>query len=457
MNKFKKYGLLIFITIFMCSCEKWIDTDLNTDPSNPEDVPMNLLLSSSQVAIAYQVGGDISRPQAMWMQQLAGVDRQSLAHERYTFTESDINNTWRWGFYSGPLMNLNVLMKKAAELNAPHYAGVAKVLNAYSLGVMTDVWNDMPYSEAFLGDKNFTPKFDKQSDIYNSIISLLDAAIIDLSSTTPLIALKGDVIYGNSAAKWKKAAYSIKVRATLHLSKVNGYAPVITALNAGTCFESNADDFQVKFGTNALESAPYFQFQEQRGDIRVGKLLVDTMNSMNDPRRDKYFTKVGVGGNFVGSGPGEGLTGASNVGTYHGSNNSPVELMSYIELKFIEAEAKFETGDAPGAATAFNLAVKASLSKMSITDTVYANLYAKETGSSLTKGKIMLQKYIALYLQPEVWSDWRRTNWITFKLPANASKNQVPRRYPYAASEKQYNAANVPAITILDRVWWDKP
>jgi hypothetical protein len=41
---------------------------------------------------------------------------------------------------------------------------------------MTDIWGDIPYSEANQGTDNFTPKYDRQQDVYNGLFADLTAA-----------------------------------------------------------------------------------------------------------------------------------------------------------------------------------------------------------------------------------------------------------------------------------------
>jgi hypothetical protein len=458
-----KIGLVVMLAFAVSSCEKWIDPAINIDPNNPADVTMNLLLAPAQADLAYQFGGDFSYPAWMWTQQMSGVNRQSLTYDRYNYTESDVNNVWRWGMYSDPMMNLQIIIRKAEETESPHYAGVAKVLTAYALMNMTDVWNDIPYSEAFQGADNLKPKFDKQEDIYATIKTLLDEAILDLASTTNKIPLKGDMIYANSTAKWLKAAYSLHCRRALHLSVRNGYADVLTALNDAQTkgFAANADDLEFKFGTTALSSHPLFQFIEQRDDQALSKYVVNALTATTDPRLPVYVAKDGSN-NYSGSGPGEGVSAASRPGTYFASRNSPVPFMSYVELLFIGAEALFQTSNAAGAALAYNAGVAASLQKYGVTDAAWLAANANETAGTITLKKIMEAKYLALYLQFETFNDFRRHNNIYGLLPAqnNVTNGVLPTRYPYPTSERSYNGANLPAYTnptqpLLDKVWWD--
>jgi len=458
LNIIKRIGLLLLVAVVISSCEKWIDTEINTNPNNPSDVTLPLLLPSTQAAIAYTYGGDMTRYQGMWMQHLSGVARQSLGTDRFNVLESDVNNLWNT-LYGGALINLQVLMEKAEKENAKHYLGIGKVLTAFAMMNITAVWGDVPYSDAFRGAEGvLKAKYDTQEQVYAAINQLLDEAIVVLGEVNPTgVPVPGaaDLIFAGDAAKWQKAARSLKVRAALHLSKRNGMGPVQSALSAGTLMESAADDFQFAFAAPASQWNPRYQFDNDRGDIRVGARVVNFMTSTNDPRMAGYFAPT-ADGEFVGSPPGAGLEAASFIGPAYASQASPVFFMNYFEVKFIEAEAYFGP-DNSRAASAYNDGVKASLAKHGISDPDWEAIYANESAATISLQKIMEGKYVAMFLSLESWADWRRTNLPTLGLPQQNALTETPRRYLYPLDENLYNKQNVPAgQTATSRVWWDQ-
>jgi hypothetical protein len=89
----------------------------------------------------------------------------------------------------------------------------------------------------------------------------------------------------------------------------------------------------------------------------------------------------------------------------------------------------------------------------------------------------MEQKYIAMFLNPESWTDMRRYDFnpviypnLTFPAGANPEAGgQFPRRLLPGATEVLYNSANLQAMTGQDgtinglnprfftqKVWWDQ-
>ena len=69
--------------------------------------------------------------------------------------------------------------------------------------------------------------------------------------------------------------------------------------------------------------------------------------------------------------------------------------------------------------------------------------------------KVSLQEYIALYLNPEAWTLWRRTGEPA--LTPVAGTNGIPRRYLYPQTELSLNSANAPQSTLYSpKIFWDK-
>jgi hypothetical protein len=135
--------------------------------------------------------------------------------------------------------------------------------------------------------------------------------------------------------------------------------------------------------------------------------------------------------------------------------------MTYHELKFIEAEAKFLTGDegwmySLGEAIAANFAwqgVDVGLAQ----DYILNNVVPRLTPGNELK-EIITQKYIAFYEfeATEAYNDYRRTGFPTMHNPNNlTATGGFVNRFPFAISEVSSNSANVPLIDVFkDKIWW---
>lgn len=459
INKLIVKNLAVVLTLLLIStsCSDWIDHDLNIDPDAPTDVSMNLILPAVQQSMGYHlVGNNTVRTNNIWMQQFDGVDRQSYTEARYQLTPADVNNVWN-SIYVEMLQNLTVIIEKGKTTGkeSPNFVGVAEVLTATTLGITTDLFGDIPYTEANKGADALKPKYDTQQVIYNNIFTLLDDAVVNLNKTANTFAVSGDVIYGGNVTKWKKAANSIKARHLLQLSKKNGNAAYTAALAAvANGFTSNADDFLVPWET--ANKNPINQFMTQRGDIRMGATLVNMLKANNDPRL-AFYAEKDAAGNYTGSVAGSQNAAASKPGTYNAKEDSKTILMTYSELKFIEAECLLmkTPSDPAGAQIAYEAAVAASVLRVTgAANTAW--LAANINGVPVTLQKIIEQKYIAGYSTNQPYADYRRTGFPVLNLAVGAVIPAIPTRFPYAQDELDYNTANVPAVTISGKVWWNQ-
>jgi hypothetical protein len=446
---------ILLIVVMFCSCEKWIDPDMNVDPNNPTDVAMAQLIAPVEANLAYIVGGEIARWNCVWMQQIAGLQSQSADDDIYNVAEANFTNAWSYNLYAPGMINTKVIMDKAVATKSPHYAGIAKVLMAYHLGVTTDEWGDIPYSDALKGSKyEFKPKYDTQEKIYTTIFTLLNEAISDLDSPSSLFSPDAeDLIYTGDLSKWKKAAYALKARYSLHLSKRKGATAYSDALSAvANSFTSNDDDFKFVFGAAYTNSNPIYQSEQERpGYYSASSTYMNMLSATDDPRQSLYFDGT------IGSDPGEPNSDAAIIGTNYASSESPVYLISYAEIKFIEAEARFKLNAAdPLAVTAYNDGLKASLQREGVYGTGIWFDANKITSANITLEKIMNQKYLSSFLQIETWTDWRRTGYPSLQLATGAVTSEIPRRLLYPDDERLYNGDNMPAgLTITNHVWWD--
>ncbi len=448
-NKIIYLLLLVLVTGTMSSCKKYFldknGKDINIDPNNPSDVTPGVLLASAQGHLAYAQGGDISRYTSIFTQQVAGVSRQAAVYNGYTVTEQDVSNVWTLNLYGGPMEDLKILIDKSVEKKYRRYEGIGKVMMAYSLGLTTDLWGDVPYTEAFLGNDNLNPKYDTQASIYTNLQKMLDEAIVALNDPNPgAVTPNGttDLMFGGSATSWIHFANALKARYYLHLSKVDpaNYTNIINLLTAqaGNMMQDNSDDAGFAFAGGATSANPWFQFYDQRGDIIVAGVMADYMTSHDDSTvRWPFYTDQNDG----------------YMGTY-GQATSTVPFMTYEEQKFIEAEAKFKTGDLAGAATAYNDAVGANVAK--VTGAAAPAAMVSDSATSISMDKIMMQKYIALFTNPEAWTDIRRTGIPAIAPPAGAVLTAMPRSFLYPESEQLYNTSAPKNTTMLRKVWWDK-
>ena len=441
-------GVVVILSISLAGCN-WIDPDMNIDPDQPSDVPMQYLVPSIEASMGYVVGGNTAvRTTNIWMQFFDGVDRQSLTEGRYQLNSADVNDLWE-NLYAQAMMDCNDLIRKAGEKNSPHYAGLAKVFMATGLGTLTNLFGDMPYGEAFLGGEgNLQPAFETQQAIYGHIDRLLTEAIADLGSTENAVALESDVVFDGNTDMWIKAAYALRARYKLNLGE---YAAASSDVNKA--FGANGDDFMVPFQPTTAGSNPIFQFMRDRTDIRMSSTFVDELIDTGDPRL-AFYIGPDVSGGFTGSVPGSENSSASHPGPYAAAADAPVNIATFAEMNFIKAECLFQTGDKAGSLAAYQAGITASLLKVTgDTDSTYmADYVNNETTGSLTMQKIIEQKYKAMYATVVPYDDWRRTGFPALVDVIGATK-ATPVRYPYPQSEITYNPNCPVGVNLSDKLW----
>jgi hypothetical protein len=473
--RFKFIGVLLLVALVLGSCKKWIDTGMNANPDAPKDVPMASLVPAIEANMAYTLigGNDYSRVTSQWMQYYMGIARQSQGESNYIWHDGDVDNVWNTA-YSGIMENIVILTSKARAAKDNMNLGIADVLMAESLGFVTDIWGDVPFSQAFQGLGQLNTPFDKQQDLYTKIFSLLTEAIASFQAT-PLVYEIGDLIYPNAngdpvaqGAAWLKAAYGMQARYQLHLCKIDPtyWSKALASINAGA-LASNGDDMQFAFGSGVGQQNPLFQFMDQRGDIAMDSGFMVMLGNKRfgkwyDPRDSVYAAKGPDTSNLY-QGAGWGSTGenASAPGSTVASPNSAVQFLDYTEILFIKAECEYKANAAdPQVKTDLVNGVTASLNKWGVFSAAYITAYSAVVDTmtvSLYK-EIMTQKYIALYNQAETFNDWRRTENLIGLSPnptTSAVENIIPRRFPYSLGEKSYNSHTPMNVTMWERVWWD--
>jgi Starch-binding associating with outer membrane/Susd and RagB outer membrane lipoprotein len=419
--------------------------DVNVDPNAPNDASPAALLLSAETRLVYTIGGDIARFSSLYTQQTEGFARQFQVYYTYGVLSGDVNTMWD-NLYSGTLADLKLLQTKADAGNFNMYGGIARALQAHALMMIADYFGDAPFSTGFAVEKQLQPTYDTQAQLYTTIIALLNDARTKFAATPgSLVPTTTDIIYGGSAAKWIKYCNVLSARAYLHQGKLDAgnYAKALAELAKGG-FASSADDARFGFsgGGAGVGDAPWAQFNSQRaGDIIPGKPHKALLTSLNDPRAASYSATMNASHPI--------FTPTQSVG-----------ILTFTEQKFIEAECRLKqtTPDTAAARTAMLAGIQSSFTeaKVATADVAYKTYIAQTAvnpkTAPVTLKEVMTQKYLALYTDPEVFNDWRRTN-IPALTPAAGS--DIPRRMPYPQSELDLNGNTPKGVTIFGRVGWD--
>lgn len=476
-----KYNILKIAVVLGLSVTPFITTscrqelDINVDANNPSQVSIPSVLSGSQLGLGYILGGEGTRIPASFVQYYAGHRNQPLKYANYDVSSTESENAWVYLY--DVLKDMKEVEEKAAASGEQVYVGVSKLLQAYTFSVLTDLYGDIPFTEALQSSKNPTPAYDKQENIYPQLISMIEEGIKLVKSGQGTLSTSADIIYKGDVSKWEKFGNSLKLRLLNHQSKKDGGEAVKAFLGENPLLiESYEDNAQVVFGSTASSANPIYQFDELSGrkDQAVASTIVDKMKDLSDPRVSLYFKPVKNGdkkGQYIGNIPGgdeddSGELQFSRVGSAYASISSPTMLISAAEVNFIKAEVYQRTGG--DAKTAYETAIKQDFLALGLTsgevDTYLQQVNVAFNGSL---ERIMEQKWITMFQSPfEAWVDWRRTGFPTLEVAKGTTvrSSEIPRRLPYPNIEINVNGANLtagPGIprlykTYLTRVWWDQ-
>ncbi|KVV13898.1 SusD/RagB family nutrient-binding outer membrane lipoprotein [Flavobacterium sp. TAB 87] len=462
------------IALFLCqSCSEDKMDDINKNVNNPTDMATRLVITDVMVNSGFTVTGSDASFYAGVYSELSAGNHNQMYNAQIRRSDPQLSSTYNNGWDNSyqQLRTLNIIIDKCStgtEKGNYQTLGVAQILLAYNLAVLTDLFGDVPYSEAGQPGVIFQPKVDKQEAIYADIFKRLNDGIANLNKTTTYGTLGAqDVIYGGDSAKWIKAANGLLARYTMRLSlRKADYQGVINFVNAS--FTNADNEFKL---VNAGVPNPFARFELNRGALSVAKSFYDTMvaNGTADVRTNSFFTKNSAGqvvtfDNSKADVEGQGIYSISALM----SEKNPIYMLSYHELLFLKAEAQARLGLAE-AQTTLNAAIKAAYTKkQAVTFTgAQADAYTASIGTlngeALLK-KIMIEKHISFYENEgiESYNDIRRLKAMgneNFIPMVNPKPDSFPLRFAYGQSDVSSNS-NVKEIygdgsyVYKEKVWW---
>lgn len=439
------------LTAGFSSCRK--GDDLFVSPNAPVSATPQTMLSAVEVGTFNNLEGGTARIASIFVQHNSGVAAQSIGHEQYNPTPTDMDNYWSGVYLT--MNNCKILNDNFGKAN-PYYGGIAKIILAMNLGNATDLWGDVPFTEAFKGQEgNFTPKYDSQESVLTAVQTLLSEAISELSKpvgSNTVLPGSDDFIFNGDVAAWTRTAYTLKARYYSRLSKKSTYsaATLLDYLSKG--ISSNAENCYSVHGTGGAEYNQWYAFLNDRSYMVASQTLIDAMGNMTDPRTEMYFDVTGTG-EAVGNVLGDLNPDASYWGPYLTPGpDQRVPLVSYAEAKFMEAEAKVNMGDAT-AFSSLNDAIMASVDEVTNGGNDGSSL-ATFTSANTDLTSVMTEKWKAMFAQPvEAYSDFRRTGLPALTPNPNALRTYIPMRLPTSLTERNTNP-NAPQLDLNVPVWY---
>lgn len=494
----KKLIILLILVFAIGSCDDGFD-ELNVNPTKPTQLDPSTKLTYIQLF----TGGSNYIAYLFWdvihlMQNIQHLNNTSYGtgflykeNNTHWFFEEQFKTTVK------NIADLEAQLEGSDEPTAATDLAIARIQKVLIFSRITDVYGDIPYSEAgkgFLEGIRF-PKYDKQSDIYADMLSTLESAAATLSSGGASSYGSADLLYGGDVVKWGKFANSLMLRLAMRLVKIDNAGAQAWATKAisGGVMTSNEDIAYIKYENSSNDGGPNVNpltkcfTSRAPTQVKISKTFMDFMKDRNDPRVSVLCSTVDGNTDFAlqfgqdindftrgnaNSKPNINIFGGSGTVIY----DAPFFFQTYAEVEFMLAEAAERWGLAGGNVEShYNKGVTSAMSYLAmyghgvnitptqINDYLTANPFV--SGSALKM--INEQYWVATFGNGlETFSNWKRSGYPVL-IPATIADaltgGEIPRRLNYPGSEKLNNPDNVnEAIErqggdlLTTRMWWDK-
>lgn len=469
----KKLILAALLALSTTACFK--DSDINIDPNRSTSVNPALLFAGSATQFSLLRVGELTWPVALMSQMWASGGRWGLGQAQYDQTR--IRSVWG-RTYTDVLKNLNVAIEIAEAAQPVNKNAVAqcKILMAFAYAQTSLLWGDIPFSEASTGQIDL-PKFDKQQDVLNGCVAMIDEALGMIDPAGKGIIAPSDLYYGGNMAKWLKFGNSLKLRILFSMVDADPSKGAVIGqlISAGNMIASSADAMQFKYFNQPGRQNPRFSFTAIfRGGVQTdwycSKPVYDLLASLNDPRIPFFFQPgpAAAANEYIALNSVETFsTKSALVNMNLLRADLPEVSFSYSEQLLFEAEA-FARGFAPGgfdaATTRYRAGVRESLLSFGVPIADASDYAAGLPALTATNFKMQLsqQQYLDLFMRPvEGWVQHRRSGSVGQEIPAMTTPAGAPvaglvRRLLYRSEEIASNPNTPTGIAVDAPQWFDK-
>lgn len=520
----KKILSLLFAggMLFMSGCDRNFE-ELNKDPNAASGDMFNpaYLFTSAQLFSSRGDNGvslHYAEPFVQHMATLSDAGTFDFYGDKYVYNKGGNESMWKNVFNPG--VGGSKLLEDAIQLSKDKPAlsnlyNMARIWKTVIYHRLTDMYGDVPYSEANLGyyTQNYKPKYDTQKDIYYNMLAELEDATAKLNASEGVVT--ADIIYGGDVAKWKKFGYSMMLRLGMRLQKIEPTVAEswVKKAVAGGVFTSIDDNAIVRFpdntGANASLvnedswtlavsgpnpgkiSATFFNFLKSRNDPRLkytvavytNPALASTKNT--DPAIQKgmpngfNLVTIKADPSYDNSNPAGGHQYSGVNRDVYAKLNGPKMIITYGEVQFMLAEAAVRNWVTGDAATFYKNGVTGAMKNLTkfestavITDAeiatyLTANPFVGIADKEKAYEQINSQYWVATFLNgPESYANVRRSGYpklTPINYPSNETGGTYPRRLRYPEDEIVLNevaykaaVARQGADDFKTRVWWDK-
>ena len=290
---FKTIFIALSVSAAAISCSDF--GALNSDPTKSTDMDPNLLLPTLQMTLTNDwqewhrhfmyPGGFVQQ----WCGDWGTVEYGCCGIKN----DSYMAELWLQRYTRMAKGLVDIVERTKDDPAQANINAAGRLMLVYTFAQLTDMYGDIPYSEAGKGyyTGQYKPKYDTQEEIYNDFFRQLEIADAQLRKGTDVI--KYDQYYDGDTAKWRKYVNSLRLRLALRLIKVNpdkAKEEARIAIENGV-MESNADLCRIKYENFANPSAGpgrgnalSNRFRAEPRNFRFSRKLISYMEQTSDPR-----------------------------------------------------------------------------------------------------------------------------------------------------------------------------
>lgn len=509
MNRLKTWSRLAaaaLVAMTFSACDDF--GDLNTDPTQADQIDPNFKLTNIQLRISgerYENWRTNLIYSSTMMQHLAALPTYWVG-DKYLLNTGYSTSMWE-RYYPNISKNIeDLLVQVCDDPEEVNLCAITRITRVFMYHRLTDLYGDIPYSEAGKGvtEGIVTPVYDPQQEIYADMLNELQEAAAQLDASQPSFG-SGDLIYGGDIEKWRKFAYSMMLRLGMRLSEVDAGAAQtwVERAIAGGVMTSNDDIAYVPHDPNAWRNGVGEVFSAD-GNQHMSETFVTWLQDNDDPRLNVLGQVPVAGEPAIGLPNGYNSSDDAAVGivnhptwvpcegdpapepcglaVYMDVNpaivglDDPMFFQTYAEVEFLLAEAAIRGWGASDANGHYDAGVRAAMQHLALygdgavigDDAIDAYLAADDfdEGDADALEQIGEQYWAATFLNEyETFANWRRTgfpNLTPVVYPGNVTGGTIPRRMIYSPGEAITNAENYSAAVarqgpdeLTTRVWWD--
>ena len=448
--------------MFLTSCEDFLDVNKSKDSAITTSVDQVLPVATFY---ASQICYDHAEYGVYMCQALTTGGKSQTGSYPYSqgweFLGVNRHPMWRRHFYDLGA-NINKMNEIAEDKGNRNAILIGRTVMLMSTMMTTDAFGAMPLSEVY---KSNSPKYDSQAEIYEWMFKEADELLKLYQDpewvkcpTNLLINQKMDRIYGGDLAKWEAFCKALKAR--LWLRKLPNWentpevcqeiirivddalatweepryyypggvtesncpwGPYAPKINSWESRDNRLDEsIPTTFFLHGILGGIDGTYQVSRGyalDPRAAKIM-EPRNQISGMLHLESNIGMDID-NTIADFP-DLLTQSTKTNPWT-SNTGYISLMTTEELMFIKAEAQLWGNDINGAYNTTVEATKENMKRYGIEEATLVdhalNQYNRffeiklPGAGQFTIADLMQQKYVAMYLQPEQWTDMRRYNY----------------------------------------------